>query len=159
MILYHGSNQTIKEPSLQYSRSSLDFGAGFYLTSDIEQAQKWAKRVTHIREKGEPVVSVYETNDMIWQTLSILRLEHADKEWLRLVVAYRTNHPIDSKYDIITGPVADDRTVDVINQYISGAYPEDIALQLLLPLKFKDQWTMKTERAISALIWKEAIQV
>lgn len=29
MILYHGSNLEIKQPSLKYSRSSLDFGSGF----------------------------------------------------------------------------------------------------------------------------------
>lgn len=40
MILYHGSNLEIKQPSLKYSRSSLDFGSGFYTTTDLQQAEK-----------------------------------------------------------------------------------------------------------------------
>ena len=34
---------------------------------------------------------------------------------------------------------------------------EDIALQLLLPQKLKDQWVMKTQGAINAISFKECI--
>lgn len=156
MILYHGSNVVVRHPVLTHSRTSLDFGAGFYLTSDFEQAERWAKRVTRIRETGKPVVSVFKTNDELWATLSILRFESANKEWLHTVVAYRTGKKLEHDYDVITGPVANDRTVNVINQYISGVFPEEIALQLLLPFKLKDQWVIKTEEALSALVWQEA---
>lgn len=44
MILYHGSNVEVKSPQIIKSRKLLDFGAGFYLTSDYEQAEKWAVR-------------------------------------------------------------------------------------------------------------------
>ena len=159
MVLFHGSNQPIIKPSLQYSRNSLDFGAGFYLTSDFEQAEKWAKRVSKIRDSGSPVVSVYETDDALWSELSVLRFNCADSDWLKLVVAYRTGQTVDCRYDVIMGPVADDRTVDVINQYISGSFPENIALQLLLPLKLKDQWAMKSELSISALKLKEVLHI
>lgn len=46
MILYHGSNTEVKNPQILRSRRLLDFGAGFYLTSDYEQAKKWAIRTT-----------------------------------------------------------------------------------------------------------------
>ena len=39
MKLYHGSNVEVKEPSLHYSEKNRDFGQGFYLTSDINQAK------------------------------------------------------------------------------------------------------------------------
>ena len=120
MILYHGSNQPIPHPSLGFSRHSLDFGAGFYLTSDLDQAEKWARRVTHIRGIGSPIVSAYATDDVAWSGLSILRFESATSDWLKLVCSFRTNQIVVSYYDVITGPVADDRTVDVIHQYISG---------------------------------------
>lgn len=32
MILYHGSYCIVEEPNISYSRDSLDFGKGFYLT-------------------------------------------------------------------------------------------------------------------------------
>lgn len=157
MILYHGSNVEVSKPVLTLSRSSLDFGAGFYLTSDMEQAEKWAKRVTKIRATGKPIISVFETDDDAWNELNILRFESANDEWLDTVVKYRTGQMEKEKFDVITGPIANDRTIDVINQYISGAFPKEIAIQLLLPMKLKDQWTVKTEQAVNALIWKEGI--
>ncbi len=38
ILLYHGSYAEISSIDLSYSRSSLDFGKGFYLTSSYEQA-------------------------------------------------------------------------------------------------------------------------
>lgn len=159
MILYHGSNLEIKQPSLQYSRSSLDFGSGFYTTTDLQQAKKWANRVVHLRKTGEPTVSVFETDDALWNSLLTLCFESAESAWLQTVVAYRRLQPPDIQADVISGPIADDRTVDVINQYIAGTYPEHIALELLLPMRFQDQWALKTEKALAAVAWKETIKV
>lgn len=159
MLLYHGSNVAVREPVLLHSRTSLDFGPGFYLTSDWDQAVKWARRKTRVRSAGTPVVSTFTVDEALWSDLSILRFSGADREWLQTVVKYRTNQPVEGEYDVLIGPVADDRTIDVINQYITGAYPEDIALRLLLPMRFVDQWALKTDRALSTLIWKEAVSV
>lgn len=38
MELYHGSYCEIKNPNISYSRDSLDFGRGFYLTDIKKQA-------------------------------------------------------------------------------------------------------------------------
>ncbi len=38
MILYHGSNVAVREPSIIVSNRALDFGAGFYTTSNLAQA-------------------------------------------------------------------------------------------------------------------------
>ena len=159
MILYHGSNMEVREPKLLFSRRSLDFGAGFYTTTDPGQAEKWARRVTKARDKGRPVISVFETNDSLWAALSVLQFDKADRDWLRLVVGFRTDQKYSRDYDVISGPVANDRTVDVINLFLAGTITESMALELLLPMQFKDQWTMKTEQAISALIWKEIIKI
>ncbi|MBQ8706529.1 MAG: DUF3990 domain-containing protein [Succinivibrionaceae bacterium] len=157
MILFHGSNQEITNPGLRYSRRNLDFGIGFYTTTDLSQAEKWARRVAKIRNIGKPVVSVFETEQKLWTELSILEFKKADSDWLQLVVNFRTDQKLTCDYDVIAGPVADDRTVDVINQYIAGTYNEEIAMKLLLPMQFKDQWALKTENAVSALVWKETI--
>lgn len=157
MLLYHGSNVEVKAPSLSYSRSSLDFGKGFYTTTDFIQAEKWAKRVVHMRKTGQPIVSVYETDNELWNKLFVRHFEQADKDWLQMVVCYRTQQHMDFDYDVIGGPVANDRTVDVINQFIAGSFPEHIALELLLPMKLKDQWVFKTDKALSAIHWKETV--
>jgi hypothetical protein len=59
MNLYHGSNMEIRAPKIIKSKRLLDFGTGFYLTSDFEQAQKWATRTTNRREAGTPIVSMF----------------------------------------------------------------------------------------------------
>jgi len=38
MNLYHGSNIAIEVPNLKFSRKELDFGIGFYTTTNYEQA-------------------------------------------------------------------------------------------------------------------------
>lgn len=43
MPLYHGSNVEVKFPRLLQNQRELDFGRGFYTTSDIEQAKCWGK--------------------------------------------------------------------------------------------------------------------
>lgn len=44
MTVYHASNFIIESPDIYHSRDLLDFGKGFYLTSLIEQAKKYAQR-------------------------------------------------------------------------------------------------------------------
>ena len=43
ITLYHGSDIEIKEIDLSQSRINKDFGRGFYLSSDLDQARKFAK--------------------------------------------------------------------------------------------------------------------
>jgi hypothetical protein len=75
MILYHGSNQIIKTPELRSSTRTLDFGTGFYTTTNKEQAVNFAIKVytRSIREGSAPrgkFISVYEAED----TIAILKV-------------------------------------------------------------------------------------
>ena len=45
MILYHTSNQIIKDPDIHHGRKNADFGWGFYLTPDREFTYRWAREV------------------------------------------------------------------------------------------------------------------
>lgn len=60
MILYHGSNVTVEKPRIFEQLRALDFGAGFYLTSNKTQAEKWARNVCNRRRLGEPILNIYE---------------------------------------------------------------------------------------------------
>lgn len=48
MILYHGSNVEVQKPRIITTNKGLDFGSGFYLTSDIEQATRWSIHICDI---------------------------------------------------------------------------------------------------------------
>lgn len=157
MILYHGSNMTVEKPRLMPMRRMLDFGAAFYLTSDLEQARKWAVHTAKMRGEGNATVSVYEFDSTVQPTLNILKFEAPDRAWLRFVSANRTGQPVDDRYDIIIGPVANDQAIRTVNDYLNGYFPEDIAIRLLLPQKLKDQHAFKTETALARLVFKEVL--
>lgn len=151
MILYHGSNIEVKNPQIIKSRRLLDFGIGFYLTSDYEQAKKWAVRTTGRRAEGSPTISIYNVDDKVFEDLSVLNFARADKEWLRYVAAYRTDKSASDSYDIVIGPVANDQAIRTVNDFLKGRFTEDMAIQLLLPQNLKDQYAFKTEKAIAIL--------
>ena len=44
MKLYHGSKLKIEKPIFAGSKIDNDYGAAFYLTSDLESAHEWACR-------------------------------------------------------------------------------------------------------------------
>ena len=156
MLLYHGSNMVIEHPRLILNQRLLDFGPGFYLTSDLEQANRWAKRFQSMRNAGTPTVSVFEFEEQLLTRLEVLSFTFPDREWLRYVVSNRTGKPT-RQYDVVHGPVANDQTVRTINDYQNGYFTEDIAIQLLLPQKLKDQYAFKTEAALECLLFMEAL--
>jgi hypothetical protein len=151
LTLYHGSNIKIKEPKIIKSKRLLDFGTGFYLTSDFEQAKKWAMRTTNRREEGVPTISVFHIADSELNTLDVLIFESANKDWLKYISANRTDISVEDFHDIVIGPVANDQAIRTINNYLKGYLTEDIAIQLLLPQNLKDQYIFKTKKALSFL--------
>lgn len=156
MILYHGSNIEVTQPKIIQTKRLLDFGTGFYLTSDYRQAEKWAIRTTKRREEGVPTISVYNTMEDDLAQLNVLIFTAADKDWLKYISANRTTGNLNSEsHDLVIGPVANDQTIRTINNYLNGYLTEDIAIQLLLPQKLKDQYAFKTDKALSVLKFKE----
>lgn len=155
IILYHGSNIEVKEPKIIKSKRLLDFGTGFYLTSDYEQAQKWAVRTANRREDGNPMVTIFTFDKNELERLNVLSFESANKEWLRYISANRTDKTAKDSYDVVIGPVANDQAIRTVNNYLKGYFTEDIAIELLLPQNLKDQIVFKTEKALSALEYSE----
>lgn len=62
MILFHGSNQIVAPPKLIQQNRFLDFGYGFYTTTNKNQAISFAGKVS-LRRGGERIVSIYEINE------------------------------------------------------------------------------------------------
>ncbi|MBP5361492.1 MAG: DUF3990 domain-containing protein [Ruminococcus sp.] len=157
MILYHGSNMIVEKPLVNIGKTSVDFGQGFYLTSDYEQAKRWANQVKIRRDNGTAYISEYEVDDQEFQKLKILCFKEADTEWLHFVSDNRKRIYNGTSYDVITGPVANDNTMPVINMYLSGFIDEEYAIKRLLPQKLKNQYAFKTESAVNLLKFRRAI--
>ena len=159
MILYHGSNVEVCEPKLLKNQRELDFGKGFYTTSDLEQASRWAKRTAARLKQSRGAVTVYCIDDDQLNLLSVLSFDEPNEEWLRFVAANRKGTKESDDYDVIFGPVANDQTMPVIDLYLDGMYDEAEAIKRLLPQKLKDQYTFKTEKALNLLNFREVIEV
>lgn len=157
MTLYHGSNVEVKAPRLLKNQRELDFGKGFYTTSDFEQAARWAERTAQRLKQKTAFVSVYEIPDDQMKSLYILTFRQSDGDWLRFVVKNRKGKIIENNYDMIIGPVADDQTAPVIDLFLDGMYDEEEAIKRLLPQKLKGQYVFKSENALSLLLFKEVI--
>ena len=87
-----------------------------------------------------------------------LFFEKANKKWLDFVVANRENTAVDQKWDVVIGPVANDRSMPVIRMFIAKVYTVAETLRRLLPQKLHDQYTFKTEKALQYLKQEEVIE-
>ena len=159
MILYHGSNVEVRQPRLLKSQRPLDFGPGFYTTSDMGQASKWAARTTRIRKTGTPLVSVYEIDEQSFSQLKVLSFDSANKEWLRFVAANRRRLIEGGDWDVVCGPVANDQTMPTLMLFLDGFLTEEEAIARLLPQNLKDQLVFKTNAALAVLRCTEVVSL
>lgn len=155
IYLHHGSNVVVRQPKLMPQARALDFGRAFYLTSDFEQAAKWAQTSVLRRGDGVATISSFELDESRLATLRVLRFDAPNVEWLRFVTRNRAEQIDDSGFDVVVGPVANDNTMPVLNLYFKGAYSEEEALKRLMPQRLRDQYAMKTEAALACLSFKE----
>ncbi|MBF0998626.1 MAG: DUF3990 domain-containing protein [Lachnospiraceae bacterium] len=156
MILYHGSNMEVRTPHILNGLRALDFGPGFYLTSSLSQAGKWAKAVVRRRRSGRSIVNIYEFKMRVDHSLRILEFSNADKDWLQFVVRNRREKELSPDYDLVIGPVANDTTLPVIDDYMDGKYDQDEAVKRLMPQNLTDQYAFLTEKALSFLSFERS---
>ena len=125
MIIYHGSKQIIKKPVVNGSDEHNDYGASFYLTTDLESAKVWA-----CKHNTLGIVNEYEIRKSEYEKLKILNLTDKEKysplNWIAILVHFRKlsgkfrseyqlyldwleKYYIDvSEYDVVIGYRADD---------------------------------------------------
>lgn len=157
--LYHGSNVEVRKPSLLKSRKNTDFGRGFYTTTQKEQAEHWTSIKMDRAKKGRRVVSVFEVDETILSNLEfkIREFHGPDEAWLNFVVNSRKG--IEHDYDLVFGPVANDKVFTVVNLYESGVINATTAIAELKAYKTYDQLSFHTERVIKELRFVESYEV
>lgn len=151
MELYHGSNMEVESPIIKEKLRALDFGAGFYLTSSRQQAERWAKTVTKRRKTGIATLNIYHFNEEEMDSIEVLKFETANAEWLDFVVANRKEQLWGRTYDVVIGPVANDSTLPVIDDYMDGVYTKEEAVKRLLLQNLTDQYAFLSNKALGLL--------
>lgn len=159
MRLYHGSNVEVKKPSLKKSRKKTDFGRGFYTTTQKEQAEHWTSIKIDRAKSGRRIVSVFEVDDSLLTNpeLKIREFNGPDEAWLNFVVDSRKG--IEHDYDLVFGPVANDKVFTVVNLYESGVLDAPAAIAELKAYKTYNQLSFHTSRVIDALRFVESYEV
>lgn len=148
MILYHGSNVIVSEPRLIESNRFLDFGFGFYTTTNKMQAIGFADKVTKRRKEGEKTVSIYEMDEKrAFEECSVLRLDSANEAWLDFVSENRSGNYSGKAYDFIFGPVANDDVYTTFTLYSAGVLTKDQTLEALKIKKLYNQLVLSSEKA------------
>ena len=153
MKLYHGSNLIVDKPKIYPNLRALDFGGGFYLTSNLNQAKRWAEVVTK-RRREKTTVNIYAFDESQLATIKVLHFKEADDEWLDFVVANRKGLALQQHYDLVIGPVANDATLPVIDDYMDGKYTKQEAVARLLPQNLTDQYAFLTDNALRLLTFE-----
>lgn len=158
--LYHGSNIAIEKIDLSRSKRGKDFGQGFYLNANPDQAMAMAIRTTRFLNEGQPTLSCFEFNEEEAKKngLVIKTFDDYSEEWAEFVVMNRKNnsdvpaHP----YDIVIGPIADDTVGVQIRRYIMGYMT---ASTLVEELRYKGdhavQYFFGTPKSLEFLKHKE----
>lgn len=156
MILYHGSNVKVEHPEIRLSNRFLDFGAGFYTTTSLSQAENFAEKVTARKNEGIPTVNVFEFSDSFLSDLKILSFDYANEAWLDFVFNNRNGISSKKEYDLIIGPVADDDVYRTFVLYSVGVLTKEDTLKALKIKKLFNQYVFVTEKALSYLNFLEA---
>ena len=159
MLMFHGSNVEVRKPSLRKSRKKTDFGRGFYTTTQKEQAEHWTSIKIDRAKTGRRIVSVFEVDDSLLTNpeLNIREFHGPDEAWLNFVVDSRKG--VEHNYDLVFGPVANDKVFTVVNLYESGVLDAPAAISELKAYKTYNQLSFHTPRVINALRFVESYVV
>jgi len=162
MKLYHGTNIRFEHVKILVPNRALDFGAGFYVTRDREQAAGWARTVVKRSETGTPLLNIYEFDENAAAGLSVLKFEKPNKEWLDFVCRNRLENTAGHDYDLIIGPIANDRTMHVLNAYMAAKDKDlyaPVALSEIRADRLTDQYVFKSGKSLSFLKLREIIKI
>ena len=152
MIVYHGSNVIVSEPRLIKQNRFLDFGYGFYTTTNKMQAISFADKVTRRRKEGNKAVSIYELDtEKAFADGKLLRFDSPSEAWLDFVSENRSGNYEGESYDFIFGPVANDDVYRTFTLYTAGLLSKEQTLEALKVKKLYDQLVFASEKALSYL--------
>ncbi|MDR2806152.1 MAG: DUF3990 domain-containing protein [Dysgonamonadaceae bacterium] len=154
MKVYHGSYIAIDKIDLEKCQAGKDFGRGFYVTKIRSQAEYWAERIGK-ENKTTGIVTEFDFHEYAYDDfdLKMLRFDGYSEEWLDFVVLNRANESRRQahNYDIVEGPVADDRVTRRIFAYLNGAVSKTDFLEELKFFRYTHQIALCTVESLQMI--------
>ena len=151
MKLYHGTNIDFDHIDINKSKPNKDFGRGFYLSADYEQAKNMADIKVEQMETGMPLVQEYSISEIEMKSLKCMTFDDYTEEWAKFILLNRNNPSAvpAHDYDIVIGPIADDRVGVQLWKYESQLIDLPTLIKRLKYMKgITFQYFFGTERAI-----------
>ena len=163
MKLYHGSLVIVETPRIlpREKGKTADFGTGFYTTTDFHQAERWGTIRKGVRQNQKGFISEFEAADTLLSSphLNIRIFDSPTEDWLDFVVSNRRNRHFSHEYDIVYGPVANDRVYTTIALYEDELLDKQATIERLKAFVLVDQALFHTEKALKELHFIRSIPV
>ncbi len=156
--IYHGSLEVVRRPEIRVPSHSLDYGAGFYCTTSGQQAREWVvRRMNAGRSFG--FVNVYELDERKLDALKTLVFDTPTDGWVDFVMRNRTDPGFTHDYDVVYGPVANDRVYAQFALYEAQLIGKETLISELKTYRLVDQYLFHTERSLEAICFVESVKV
>ena len=153
MLVYHGGSARIIEIDLQKCRPYTDFGRGFYVTKIKIHAENWAKRYKKHNNNGFVTTFNYIESQFTDYICKIKKFDGYTNEWLDFIVNNRNEEAVEQAhgYDIVEGPVANDKVQNRLHNYVRGEITKDNFLKELTYYEETHQICFCTLASLQAL--------
>ena len=152
MKIYHGSIEKVEKPEIRILRNrTLDYGYGFYTTTSYNQAKDWVKRRMDNTNAQKGFINIYELDESALDFLNCLIFKSPTEDWVDFVMNNRTKKSFIHDYDIVYGPVANDKVYAAFALYEGGLIDKQTLIIELKAYKLVDQYLFHTEKALEYL--------
>ena len=160
MRIYHGSDVVVKTPKILAANRLLDFGEGFYTTSNYEQAVRWAQRVSVRRNSGSQFITIYELDlEQAGKDLHVIEFKEADGKWLDFICTCRSGRNMETAYDMVLGPVADDNVYATVKLFETGVLDREETIKRLKVETLYDQILFHTAKSLDFCKYADVQQI
>jgi len=156
MAFYHATNLLIYRIDLSLGRNRVDFGKGFYLTDKFGTARDWAIRKVELEGEGTPTVLSYEIDSGLYTLPGMRFAAIPGIEWLEFICSNRRfdssgSNKKEPRHDHhwVAGPIADDKVVDVVAEYMRDEIAANKAIERLKALPQTYQLSLHTSEALA----------
>ena len=160
MKIYHGSIEKVEKPEIRIVKHrTLDYGYGFYTTTSYTQSKDWVKRRMDNLKVQNGFVNVYEFDKDAIKDLKCLIFDSPTEDWVDFVMNNRTIKGFEHDYDIVYGPVANDRVYASFALYEGGLIDKQTLISELKTYKLIDQYLFHTEKALEYIHFIESEEI
>ena len=159
MRVYHGSLERVPTPEIRQATRTLDYGTGFYTTTSAKQAEDWVRKRMSDSGARKGYVNEYELDLDALKQFHCAIFDSPTDEWIDFVMSNRLNKDFVHNYDVVYGPVANDRVYTCFTLYEGGVMNKQNLLAELRTYDLVDQYLFHTEQALQVLKFVKAKEI